>query len=105
MPKPRAKQLTPAEQEIVLKGGDAGKSSLADPSPEPIRKEPAATPAKASQPTSKRPAMIQTMARFTVEQMAEIEDAINRFEAREGVKISMNKWIVRACMSQVQRDK
>lgn len=105
MPKPRAKQLTPAEQEIIGRGGEPGASALV----EPIRKEPAVQPAAAPAPAapelrSRRP-LIQAMARFTADEMAEIEASMQRFAEREGVKISLNKWIVRACMEYARRDK
>lgn len=106
MPKPRAKQLTPEEQQIIGRGGEPGASALV----EPIRKDPAVQPVAAPAPAapelrSKRPALIQAMARFTPDEMAEVEASIERFAKREGVKISLNKWIVRACMEYARRDK
>jgi hypothetical protein len=106
MPKPRAKQLSAAEQEIIGRGGEPGASALV----EPVRKEPAVQPVAAPAPAapelrSKRPALIQAMARFTPDEMSEIEASIQRFAEREGVKISLNKWIVRACMEYARRDR
>jgi hypothetical protein len=101
MPKPRAK-LTPLEEAIVSKGGEPGTAARV----EPIRKnDPAQQVAAPAPPASQKGVYRPTMVRFTPEDFSAVEQAVKDFVATRRMKVSLNAWIVSACMEKIERDK
>ena len=105
MPKPRAK-LTPLEEAIVSKGGEPGTAARVEPiwKNEPV--QPVSTPAPTVAPnTSQKGVYRPTMVRFTPEDFSAVEQAVKDFVATRRMKVSLNAWIVSACMEKIERDK
>jgi hypothetical protein len=98
MPKARAK-LTPTEEAIIRKGGDVPVSA------EPVRKHQPVQPAAETPAASPKGVYRPTMVRFTPQEFVAVEKAVKDYAAKRKVKISMNAWIVSACLQQIERDK
>ena len=107
MPKPRARQLTAAEEAIISKGGGPGNGALAEPIKPEVKSEPVNEPVnQAPKPRNGRTSQPYrtAMIRFIPEDYEAVEADIKRLYEEQSLKISLNAWIVSACLEKVKRN-
>jgi hypothetical protein len=104
MPKPRA-TLSPIEEAIISKGGEPGASAVAEPINEPVKVHRAKILSDDDEDDNgKEPTYRHTMVRFKPKLFGEIKDAIKSQSEELSVKISLNAWVISACIEKLKRD-
>jgi hypothetical protein len=110
MPKPRA--LTPLQEEIINRGGEPGSSNASSTirqTVEPIKpktRTPKTKPAPEPEPddSDDNSGLHTASVRFAPSQFRKINASRQRYADENGIDISLNRWIVRACMNQIRQE-